>query len=191
MEKLQNNFLSSLSCCCWTSGYLGLGFHFSFSYSPRDWLPKNTTPVPSLVPAALVPLLTSSQLWPLYLDRLWFQLDQSHTGQVTSEGEEHSLVLPQLSACEAAKQQDKGWQVSALFCTWICGELVLSVQDSTGRRERAGNERIVFVSQGAESYIWCGPLEMKWMTSILRISLHAVKLRQFVLFEFILCQQRA
>lgn len=43
-----------------------------FLQSKRLTTLKNRTPLPSLVPAA-TPLLTSSQLWSLYLDRLWFQ----------------------------------------------------------------------------------------------------------------------
>lgn len=181
MEKLQNHFLSRLSCSCCTSGCLVPGFHVSFSYSLRDWLPKNRSPVPSLVPAA-TPLLTSSQLWPLYLDRLWFQLEPVPHCTVASESKEQPPVLAQLSASEAARQRDKGWQVSALFCTWVCGELVLSGQAGTGRRGRAGNERKAFVSLGAESYVWCGPLDDINSQNLL---LYAVKLRQFVLFEFI------
>lgn len=113
----------------------------SFSYSPRDWLAKNRTPLASLVPAA-TPLLTSSQMWSLYLDRLWFQLEPvPHcTGHLRRKRTPSSLTTAlHFWSCKTVGQKLTGfcsilplglWGIGSLWASQCCECTVLAGRNS-------------------------------------------------------------
>lgn len=155
-----------------------------FLQSKRLTTLKNRTPLPSLVPAA-TPLLTSSQLWSLYLNRLWFQLEPvPHcTGRLRRRRTPSSLTtVLHLRSCKTAGQRLTGFYSILRLGLWGIGSLWASQHWEEGE-DREWEKSFCEPVHRVLYLVWTSEDEVDDINS-LNHSLHAVKLRQFVLFEF-------
>lgn len=156
-----------------------------FLHSKRLTTLKSRSPLPSATP-----LLMSSQLWSLYLDRLWFQLERvlHCTGRLRRQRTPSSLTSsPLLKLQESRTKADR---FLLYFVLGFVGNWFSLDQPALGGGGGSREWEKSFCEPGHRVLylVWTSEDEVDDINS-LNFSLHAVKLRQFVLF--ILCQQSA